>query len=150
LARWAAKAGWRSPDRQACLEPGPPLVEHVLRRLAEANERDVAAFGNLDPEPCHIDVGGSLERRERLAPGLPCRPLVDVPPLPRRVGPDQELEPLQQPVVADAAGLDRGEVGRERPRLDAAEQRDARGLDVDRAAADPVVGEASVPFQASR
>ena len=66
-------------------------------------------------------------------------PAIDVPPLGRRVGPDEQLEPGDQSVVGLVARAPPGQQRPQRPGLHPPEDADARARDEDVPPADPVV-----------
>src|SRR5215208_2165773 len=121
----------------------PPLVEDLLGILSEpyggytflifATHAKVLRIQGIEPPE---DLVGSVLR-------LDIWPTVHVPPGWLRIGPHQQLKALQQTVIAllSLGGL--VDVGRERTGLDAAQDGETQGGDVERASTYPVDVEAT-------
>src|SRR5262245_31081138 len=119
------------------LELSPPGVEEFLRVGGEAEERALLRGELFRLDAGRVKAGDVAVDRERASPRIDVRPPIDVAPPGERIGEDGELKALNQAVIA-AAGEGLLQVGIKRPRLDAAEDRDARCLDAQRTAAEAV------------
>src|SRR5215211_7885216 len=107
-----------------------PLVEHILGILGEphggytflifATRAEVHRVQGIEPPE---DLVGPVLR-------LDVWPTVHVPPSWKRIGPHQQLKALQQTVIAFLSLSSLVDVGRERTRLDAAEDGEAQGWDM--------------------
>lgn len=73
------------------------------------------------------------------------RPPINIGPLRRDIGPYQELKTLHESIVTYPTLEGRTEIMGERPRLDAAQDRYAGGLDFDGSSPDPVIDKATGP-----
>ena len=106
---------------QPGFQPGTPRDEAFLCRRVEADERDAGADRGGGAERRRVEAVQGGEGLIRLGSRARVGRHVHVLPGRAGVGPDEELEALQQPVVADAAAADGAEVGEQGAGLDAAD-----------------------------
>src|SRR5713101_4043192 len=118
---------------QSVLQISPPPVEELLGLGIESQERPLLRCQVLSAHRARLERVQPLEDLHRARPGRPVRPPIHVPPGPGAVGPHGELKPLDQPIIP-AAAEDLAHVPLERPGLEAAEHREARGLGLTRRA----------------
>src|SRR5215207_775466 len=139
-----ALQGWGKICRaQPDLKFIPPLVEDLLGILGEphggytflifATRAEVHRVQGIEPPE---DLVGPILR-------LDIRPTVHVPPSWKRIGPHQQLKALQQTVIALLSLGSLVDIGREGPRLDAAQDRETQSWDVLRPSTYPIHIEAS-------
>src|SRR5262249_45798415 len=72
--------------------------------------------------------------------GLGIRPAIDIGPVARGVGPDEQLHALEQAIIPGPTVDGISDIGRQFPRLDTAKDGEAQGLNVEGATPDPIHG----------
>src|SRR5215211_6620401 len=99
----------------------PPPVEYLLGILGEPHGGDAFLFFTARAKVLGVQGIKPLEDLVGSVLRLRIWPAVHVAPARRRIGPDQQLKPLQQAVIALLSLGSLIYVGREGPRLDAAQ-----------------------------
>src|SRR5215210_5968616 len=137
--RWVFSHGLPEP----WLELGAPAVEDLLRLGVEPDVRDLTVLVGVHTESLSIEVGEILEYVIRSILGLEVGPAVD-----RIVAAEiwvhEYLKALEETVGLLSLFQGIGDVGRFRAGLEATENRNANGRDVQRASPYPIDAERAV------